>query len=622
MLAREPAKATVGPKLLFLRACDEFDSLAPQKGAFVIKPCVDGFFDMLNALSVLLHGGHQVGYLRAARSMERQGFYPVSRFDWAAGALNTWGHPSQRDVENCEVRSSFGVACCVGPLWYRGHFGSAALDLLLVDLTATGHIDEMALRGNFALFLRTKDHCLLLNDVLGFVRVYASPDGLFYSTSWLATCAYAGRVRLDEVAAAEYVLLGASYSDRTVVRGVTALPLSHAFDLTRGRLLARLHKNIWEEAQAPATFDAVTEQICAHLRKVCDETATAFPGRVRAALSGGFDSRLIVAGLLACDSPPELFVYGTSKSDDVSIACAVAENVGLSIRVIDKGELNRRKPPPDIERLVHNGLFFDGLPNDGIYDAGADAQTRLEQNAGGCISLNGGGGEIFRNFFHLPDRPMAIADIVQTFYRGFDPKVFRHPGGLTSWQDHLVSSIGASLGLNSEDSRRTLRREQAELIYPLFRCHHWMSVNNSVNTRYGYYATPLVDLSTVRLAWQLPMAWKNAGRLQSQLVAKLHHGIANQSSAYGFRFSDGPDWRARLGEWATCMRPVSARPLINVAGRRLRGLRVTSDMIAHCRSMLRGEWQLDHVLDLERVPGNIAFARALAVEVAWRELIA
>lgn len=577
---------------------------------------------MLNALSVLLHGGNQQGWLRAARSMERQGFEPASRFDWTGGMLDAWGHPSQRNVENLEVRTSSGIACCVGPVWYRGHFGSRALELLLLELSAAGHVDERALRGNFALFLHTQDHCLLMNDVLGLIRLYADPGGFFYSTSWLATCAYSGGVALDEVAAAEYVLLGASHSDRTVARGITTLPLQHAFDLARRQPRRRLSANIWDETRVPVSFEAAVDDICSHLQTVCKEVAAAFPGRTRAALSGGFDSRLITAGLLACGSRPELFVYGEPRSDDAAIARAVAESAGLSIKVVDKGEMNRHTSRPDIKRLVHNALFFDGLPNDGIYDSGVDEQTRLEQNAGGCIALNGGGGEIFRNFFHLPDRPLRAVDIVSTFYRGFDPKVFRRPDGLASWRNQLVASITASLGLDSHAADRPLRREEVELIYPLFRCHHWMSVNNSVATRHGYYATPLVDLNTVRLAWQLPMAWKNAGKLESHLVARLDHAIAHQPSAYGFRFSDGPDWRAHFSEWAHCARPVFARPFINSARRRLRGLGVAPDMSAHCRSLLPGEWQLDPVLDLARLPDNLAFARALAVEVAWRKLVA
>jgi len=576
---------------------------------------------MLNTLSVMLRGANRSGWLRAVRSMERQGFLPASGLEWDGGVWNAWTHPNQQAVENFDVGSPGGSACCVGPMWYRGRFGNAALELLLDDANAASRIDEMELRGNFALFLHAQGQCLLMNDALGFVRLYTSSDGLFYSTSWLATCAYAGGVELDESAAAEYVLLGAAHSDRTVARGITTLPLGHAFDLAGRHVQSRLPVSVWEDARTPASFDTAVEEIGDHLRTVCGEVAAAFPGHTRAALSGGFDSRLIVAALLASGNRPELFVYGDSASEDIPIARGVAGSVGSALKVIDKGVLNRRMPPPDLERLVNSALFFDGLPNDGIYDPGADQQARLEQNAGGCIALNGGGGEIFRNFFHLPDRVLHVVDIVRAFYRGFDPKVFRRPRGLVSYEDGMVSSIGRTLGIQNATARQTLGRQQAELLYPLFRCHYWMGVNNSVGVRHGYYATPLVDLKTVRLASPLPLAWKNAGGLESRLIAKLHPGIAGQPSTYGFRFSDGPDRRAHLAEWITCMRPVPARPYINAARRHLYKLRVAPQMIADCRALLPGEWRLDPVLDLARLPDNTAFARALAVEVAWRELL-
>ncbi len=576
---------------------------------------------MLNALSVLLDDVDQSSRLRAEACMERQGFVHALDIDWSGGTLRAWAHPSQRGKDNFEIRTPSGVACCVGPVWYMGKFGSAALSLLLGDLGATGRIDEMELRGNFALFLCIGGKCVLMNDAPGFVRLYTSSDGFFYSTSWLAACAYTGPVEPDETAAAEYVLLGASHSDMTVARGITTLPLGHVFDLAGKRIRRRLPADTWEKADIPASFDAAVEEMGDHLRTVFGEVATAFPGRVRAALSGGFDSRLIVAGLLARGNHPELFVYGDATSEDIPIARRVADSAGVALNVVDKSVLDGRVSPPDLARLVDTALFFDGLPNDGIYDPGADRQTRLEQNAGGRIALNGGGGEIFRNFFHLPDRVLHVVDIVRAFYRGFDPKVFRCPRGMVSYEDGLVSSIGQTLGIQNALAHQALRREQVELLYPLFRCHHWMGVNNSVGVRHGYYATPLVDLKTVRLASRLPLTWKNAGRLESHLITRLHRGVASQPSIYGFRFSDGPDWRARFAGWTTCMRPISARPYINSTRRRMHKLRVAPDMIAYCRSLLPGEWRLDPILDLERLPDNHAFARALAVEITWRMLL-
>ena len=69
------------------------------------------------------------------------------------------------------------------------------------------------------------------------------------------------------------------------------------------------------------------------------------------------------------------------------------------------------------------------------------------------------------------------------------------------------------------------------------------------------------------------------------------------------------------------MRPVFARPLINATRRRLHKLEVASEFMTRCRTLLPGDWLLDHVLDLSKLSDNTAFARALAVEVAWRELL-
>lgn len=574
---------------------------------------------MLNALSMLRDDGSESGRQRALGCMKRQGFIHALSFSWDGGALDAWSHPSQQDVENCNVQTSSDFACCVGPVWYRGRFGKAALGLLLSEFSAKRAIDERALRGNFALFVRLPDQCLLMSDALGFVRLYASPNGRFYSTSWLAACAYAGEWELDETAATEYVLLGASHSGQTVARGIKTLPRAHALDVTSGCLRTRPDANTWNQTAAPPAFDSAVEEICAHLEIVNREVGTAFPGRTRAALSGGFDSRLIVAGQLACGNRPELFVYGDDTCDDIPVARKVADRADLPLHVIDKGAQSPRAVLPDLELLVRNGLFFDGLSNDGIYDSGVDRQTRLAQTAGGYMVLNGGGGEIFRNFFHLPDRPLRATDIVRAFYRGFDPEVFRRVDGLSLYRDALAASICHSLGVPDD---RVLTRQQVELVYPLFRCHYWMSVNNSIATRHGYYATPLVDLVTVGIAWRLPLAWKNAGRLESRLIAKLHFPAASEPSTYGFRFSDGPGWRARYSERAMCARPVFLRPFINGLRRRLNKLAAASDMIAHSRRVLPGEWRLDPILDLGRLPDSAAFGRALAIEVACRGLLA
>lgn len=571
---------------------------------------------MLNALSVGLLGADPTGKARATNSLERQGFYRATRIKWEGGSAIAWGHPGQRQVENCLVQNPSGTACCVGPIWFRGHFGRRALATLLDEVSATGRVEEGELRGNFALFLHTGEHTWLLNDALGFVRVYASADGCFFSTSWLATCAYLPHVELDAGSAIEYVLLGAAHSCHSVARGVDLLPLGRAQDLRHHCTWQRFPSGFDMKASEFISPEEGVQAIAEHLRAVSTEVAVAFPDRVNTALSGGFDSRLIVSGLLAAGERPRLFVYGDADSADVVIASRVAGATGLGLDAIDKDLMNRSLPSPDIESLEQSALFFDGLPSDGICDPGADRRTRIQQTADGRIALNGGGGEIFRNFFHLPDRTFTASDIVRTFYRGFSRDVFREPEGLARYEARLAASIRNIVGTNER-----LARAEVELVYPLFRCHYWMGVNNSVAVRHGYYATPLVDLASVRLALRIPLRWKNAGALQSRLVTALHPAIASQPSAYGFRFDVGPGWKARLGEWTACTRPVRLRPLINATRRSLRNVRASPELLQRLRTLLPGEWHMDSLLDLNQLSDDGALGRALAIEVVWRRLL-
>ncbi len=573
----------------------------------------------MNAVAVIC-GADDRARERLVQSYARQGFALKKEHQWAGSRSHfealIWSHPSQDGESDTLVEDERGMACCVGTLWYRQSFGREALDRLLDEIRLQGKIDESSLRGSFAALLVLDDGpAWLLNDPMGFVRIYQTEDSLCYGTSWLAARAWNGSRDIDEAAAVEYVLIEAPHSPRTVANGVARLPIGRLVDLIENRVVRRFDHAFWSEGPIFERMNDAVDHLSSHLRAVFEEAARAFPDRINAALSGGFDSRLIVAGLRGQGQFPRLFVYGHPASEDVVVARAVAQAEGLPLRMVDKNHAARGLPGPDLDELVASALFFDGLPNDGIDDAGVDRQTRIAQTTDGRLALNGGGGEIFRNFFHLPNRPMTGSDLVRSFYRGFDTAALRSKASLIDYSERLGDSIAHTLG-----GSERLEREQVELAYPLFRCHFWMSTNNSIEVRHGYFSTPLIDAETVRASWRIPLAWKNAGLLESRLIDALHRGIAAHRSIYGFSFSEGPGFRARLSEWLTCQRPVRARPWVNAARRRLQRVRPSPELLARYRGLLPGEWRLDSILDLERLPDDAALARAMSVELVTREL--
>jgi hypothetical protein len=546
-------------------------------------------------------------------ALERQGFSQAARFAEPGFEVRAFVAPGS--VAGIRLASDVGYAVCAGSMWYRGRFGREALDAALSDMRASGGrtgLDPDAFSGSFTAVLKCGEEAILIGDPLGLQRIYVREDAGVMTTSWLAAVECGAGRRLERTAALEYVLHGAVHGDRTPVREVTSLPADRGFDLARRTTFAVAVPGHGRTRHRCASRRSAVDAVAGHYRDVFAAMASATGGRVRMALSGGFDSRLVLAGLAANGVRPELFVYGTPASSDVAVARTIAAGEGLELKVFDKEAAWRVAPRLTVDSLEASCLFFDGTPVDGILDTGVDRATRLDQYAGGALVLNGGGGEILRNFFHLPDRPYSPRALVHAFYGGHDASAVRSGSDLQALHDTMAASIRTAVGAGGADGAMT--RRQVELAYPLFRCRYWMGRNNAVSNRWGQFATPLVDPVAVRLAAELPVAWKQAGAFESDVIAALHPRIAAYASSYGFAFGQPPNRRTRFAEWSTCARPVWARPLIARLRRRIARSRPSAELLADTRRLLGADWRIEALVRLEHLSDDESLHRAATLE--------
>ena len=162
------------------------------------------------------------------------------------------------------------------------------------------------------------------------------------------------------------------------------------------------------------------DQVLAALNPVFDSIVNCAGDCIDTAISGGYDSRLILALLRARGVRPRLHVYGTDRDPDVRIAKQICAGEGLKLEHVDKSRL-RFTPEDRADAIERNYLYFDGYPIDGIFDSGIDLATRATRMSDGHLLLNGGGGEIFRNFYYLADRDYRIRELLYAFYSSFDP---------------------------------------------------------------------------------------------------------------------------------------------------------------------------------------------------------
>ncbi len=555
-----------------------------------------------------------------------QGFDAPRCWRWPGGAAWLYRAPDQPDqpvqpvCTSATVQQGEHFALALGSFHWRGQGAEATLRALLACEAPIQSLPWDDISGAFMLLISRADGVWLVGDALGLMKIYQVQPGAngavsLYSNSLLVCCAALPQRRLNRLRAQEYVLLGANHGLTTPIEGVALHDPVQAVDLRTGRLQSVHAPQRLLGGAIPISLKDATHDMVGLLSREFNQLARAHGGPVAMALSGGFDSRLLLAGLMHGGTTPALFVYGRAQDEDVRVAGAVAQRLGLPLQVIDKASLGRDLPPMDRARLGMNLRFFDGLPVDGVFDRGMDQRTRQQQVQAGQLNLNGGGGEILRNFFYLPDRRYSVEQICATFYSGWQPQVFHTPDErlafLTVVQDELLRVLGHAAG-SATARRQPLARAEVELLYTLFRLRYWMGRNNSLAARYGAFMTPLVTPQLVRAAAAVPLRWKDFGRLESAVIHRMAPEVAAGPSAYGFSFADGPSLAYRVRTTATLLRPAWLR----AHSQRVQAMlgRVTAPAVPEEWVQALGEAPCRDLLNVHALTGQDQINRLLTIQ--------
>ena len=492
-----------------------------------------------------------------------QGFHPLPprRFgDWTLHLVET---AARTGIVSFEPEPG-ALLVAAGLFLYRGLSGVEALRACS-EAMSSGRFDRRDTQGHFTLLHCEDEGVDVVCDGLGAHKIYHDAPRRIFSNSFLAALCSLGEARVDPVGAHVYAFAGACYGGRTFVEGLSFLPADCRLRLgTEVTALPLAPLIAHDPRERLVALDEAVASNLEALRSTIAPLCTITDGRVRLSFSGGYDSRLLLALLLEQGIRPELYVYGPEGDIDVHIARCVAEAEGLRLRHVDKGRT--RTPDGEAFRTAVEAamVHFDGWRNTGLFDNGADVPDRHSRHEGGFLPMNGGLGEIYRNFFSLRNRPYRAEDIVASFYRGFNPRWLRDRSAITDYCDELASRMREQLDAGTG----RLSAQQAQLLYPLFRGRFWTAREAEINQRFGFMAFPFLEHCLIDTAARVPIALKDYGRLQAAMITELSPRLAALPTGYGFAFDSPPGWRYRLDTWSTLMRPIWLRRHIRILKRR------------------------------------------------------
>ncbi|QAY76527.1 hypothetical protein [Sphingosinicella sp. BN140058] len=470
------------------------------------------------------------------------------------------GGPESLFVRGDDLVAVAGTLVCDGKL------GRGALEALLtMDLP---RIDWSRIGGQFVALVRRGGRTFLFTDFFAAFQLFRDSEARIFSTSFLAAAEALPRLHFDAQAVYEMAFNVVPIGDDTVFAEIKLVGPNALIELDAdGAVFHTLAKPLPDTAiDLP-----LAERIAAHRTKldaIIGAHVAAYGDRICCPLSGGLDSRLLLAGLRAAGSRPHVYVYGRADSEDVAIGRAIGAAEGFKVEWVDKSAVPPPGPEAYAERVARNFQDYDGLPVYGeIFESGANAAARDARHPGGALAASGGCGEIFRNFFYLPDRPVSAAVVARTFFARYDrgdlTGAFDDKAFLRGIEDKILAALGRA------GDRGRLPRPLVEHIYPRLRCRSFFGREISLEARYGPYLMPFLDHQVVAGAMTLPMALKHAGRFEAMLVAALDPSLARHMSAYGHGFDTPPGLRHRLSEWSTRMRPARLRQHSYALQRRL-----------------------------------------------------
>lgn len=508
------------------------------------------------------HGA--AGLAQARAQFGRHGFTRFNEIE--AGRFRGFHAEPAHGGPDSFLRRGKDFVAVAGTLAYDGLIGAPALARLL-DEFRFPFTDWDRLAGEFILLVHRAGESFLITDFFAAFHLYHDDADTLFSTSFLAAAACFERVDFDPQGVYEFAFNVFPTGNDSVLKQLKRLGPRTQLQLSPAVKRISVTKKLPAESSDMRLEERI-ERSAAQLRSVFRPFVESYGNRIQTPLSGGLDSRLALALLRDAGVQPHVYVYGPPGSSDVAVARTIAEGEGFELEVFNKAAAAQVSPDDFAELVDRQFHETDALVTDGsLFDNGGNAIARHRRQEGGQLAVSGGCGEVFRNFFFLPDKPLSLRQLVSAFFArftradvapGFDARQF-----LTNLEDKALAA------LSEDDATKPLPRTLIEQLYPRMRCRAFFGREISLVGRHGAYLMPFYDHRVVAGALELPLDLKNAGIFEAKLLAHIDPRLAGYMSGYGYAFDDEPTVSQRMSELGTRVRPTWMRRRSYALRRRL-----------------------------------------------------
>ncbi|WP_417451649.1 hypothetical protein [Kordiimonas sp.] len=412
--------------------------------------------------------------------------------------------------------------------------------------------------GQFVVLIGKAGQLHMANDGLGGWKFYSDTEGSFASSGFLEALLLKDRLSFNSQGVYEYVFTGFVLGEATFLNEITAVMPHHLLTWQDGAFRpVEKPTPLKATERNSATFDDMLELQLSALRNRFSKFARLQPDAVTSSVSGGFDSRLMIALFKETRLRPNLFVYGPDDDEDVPPSKALAAYFGLALNHIDRRTFTTPETLPTVADALY---YFDGWKDDGLNGFEHDISDRQNRVKGATYMANGKCGEIYRHYYyqHVGSRGINLDAFVRSTFGRHIPQM------VTSRFDRHVFDEGVTAAFRALTGFAGKRLSQSDLdfLYPKVRICHDAGRDVAVNHRFSHALYPFVEPELSGPALALNYDERLYGKLEAHIIAAIDPGLVNVPSAYGYDLLKGPGLAYRLKMAASYHRPSWLRTAV------------------------------------------------------------
>lgn len=423
----------------------------------------------------------------------------------------------------------------LGSWFHADGYGAGAEKRLLARFAqADSRQVAQELSGFFTILFRDagREEIFVITDLIGsrhaFLREFPWGVALASSSLLLASLATSA---LDPLGCEEFLRTGIVYEDRTFFRDVRKFAPASIYRFAGGRLVET--QRYWRMSQlAPASLRGASavEAFGASLVQASRQIGAVFP-KIICDLTGGYDSRALVAGLLSAGVPFETTVTGAPTAPDVVIARGLAEITGQPHHPV---EVNPRFTFAQAQAAL---ALTDGEAD--IIEYGRNvlpvhARTAQQYD----LSLNGSFGEVARGYWwellwpHTGERkPLAARKVAAGRYvvDPNSPQLF--PAEAST---DLVAHFAEVIERANAELRAWPNTAQMDHAYLQLRMQRWQGRIASSTDQIRPCLSPFMFRGVLETMLQTEHGLRQRSLLVRKLLARLQPRLAAYPLEHGY----------------------------------------------------------------------------------------